>query len=42
MPLVFDFELAAAVPERLRHLLDSRLPEVLRIRDPADEIATKR
>ena len=28
-----------AVPERLRHLLDSRLTEVLRIRDCADEIA---
>ena len=39
MPLVFDLELAAAVPERR---LDSRLPEVLRIRDPADEIAAGR
>ena len=28
-----------AVPAPLRHLLDSRLPEVLRIRDRADEIA---
>jgi len=39
MPFVFDLELAAAVPERR---LDSRLPEVLRIRDRADEIATER
>ena len=28
-----------AVPERLRRLLDSRLPEVLRIRGHTDEIA---
>ena len=33
---------SCAVPERLRHLLDSRLPEVLRIRDHADEIAAGR
>ena len=31
-----------AVPERLRHLLGSWLPEVLRIRDRADEIAAGR
>ena len=31
-----------AVPERLRHLLDSQLTEVLRIRDCADEIAAGR
>ena len=31
-----------AVPERLRHLLDSQLTEVLRIRDCADEIVAER